>query len=49
MSSFEQKRNKQVFEIIVILKIIYIILSMIAISGFYNFNKESNNLCLLQY
>ena len=47
MSSFEQKRNKQVFEIIVILKIIYIILSMIAISGFYNFNKESNNVILI--
>ena len=47
MSGFEQKRNKQVFEIIVILKIIYIILSMIAISGFYNFNKESNNVILI--
>ena len=47
MSCFEQKRNKQVFEIIVILKIIYIILSMIAISGFYNFNKESNNVILI--
>lgn len=43
MSSFEQKRNKQVFEIIVILKIIYIALSMIAISSEYNFKKEAIN------
>ena len=43
MSSFEQKRNKQVFEIIVILKIIYIVLSMIAISSEYNFKKDVIN------
>ncbi len=43
MSSFEQKRNKQVFEIIVILKIIYIALSMIAISSVYNFKNDTIN------
>ncbi|WP_286312071.1 diguanylate cyclase [Romboutsia ilealis] len=47
MSSFEQKRNKQVFEIIVILKIIYIALSMIAISSAYNFKKEIINVVLV--
>ena len=47
MSSFEQKRNKQVFEIIVILKIIYIALSMIAISSAYNFKKEIINVVLM--
>ena len=47
MSSFEQKRNKQVFEIIVILKIIYIALSMIAISSSYNFKKEIINVVLM--
>lgn len=44
MSSFEQKRNKQVFEIIVILKIIYIALSMIAISSTYKFKKETTDI-----
>ena len=47
MSSFEQKRNKQVFEIIVILKIIYIALSMIAILSAYNFKKEIINVVLM--
>lgn len=40
MITFEQKRNKQVFDIIVILKVIYIVLSMIAISSVYTFKKE---------
>lgn len=44
MSSFEQKRNKQVFEIIVILKIIHIALSMIAISSTYKFKKETTDI-----
>lgn len=43
MINFEKKRNKQVFEIIVILKIIYIVLSMIAISSEYNFKKDVIN------
>lgn len=47
MSSFEQKRNKQVFEIIVILKIIYIILSMISISSFFNLKNEIISLVLM--
>ena len=47
MSSFEQKRNKQVFEIIVILKIIYIALSMIALLSAYNFKKEIINVVLM--
>ncbi len=47
MSSFEQKRNKQVFEIIVILKIIYIILSMISISSFLNLKSEIRSLVLM--
>ena len=42
MSIFEQKRNKQVFEIIVILKIIYIILSMIQFSKVKKRNKKFN-------
>ena len=47
MSSFEQKRNKQVFEIIVILKMIYIILSMISIASFFNLKKEIRSLVLM--
>ena len=47
MSSFEQKRNKQVFEIIVILKMIYIILSMIPIASFFNLKKEIRSLVLM--
>ncbi len=40
MSSFEQKRNKQVFEIIVMLKIVYIILGMISIASFFNVSSD---------
>ncbi|HJG95817.1 MAG TPA: diguanylate cyclase [Romboutsia timonensis] len=47
MSSFEQKRNKQVFEIIVILKMIYIILSMIPIASFFNLKNEIRSLVLM--
>ena len=47
MSIFEQKRNKQVFEIIVILKIIYIILSMIPISSFLKLKSEIKSLILM--
>ena len=47
MSIFEQKRNKQVFEIIVILKIIYIILSMIPISSFIKLKSEIKSLILM--
>ena len=47
MSSFEQKRNKQVFEIIVILKMIYIILSMISIASFFNLKNEIRSLVLM--
>ena len=47
MSIFEQKRNKQVFEIIVILKIIYIILSMIPISSFLKLKSEIKSLILI--
>ena len=47
MSSFEQKKNKQVFEIIVILKMIYIILSMISIASFFNLKKEIRSLVLM--
>ena len=47
MSSFEHKRNKQVFEIIVTLKIIYIILTMIAILSSYDFKIEITDFVLM--
>lgn len=46
MNNFENKRNKEVFEIIVILKIIYIALSMITILSTYKFGKELMHIIL---
>ncbi|MGL6105233.1 GGDEF domain-containing protein, partial [Romboutsia sp.] len=40
MGSFEQQRNKKLFEIITILKLIYIILSMVGIWSAFEFDKK---------
>lgn len=47
MGSFEQKRDKKVFEIVIMLKLIYISLSMVAISSSYDFDKQIKSAILM--
>lgn len=47
MSSFDQKRNKRVFEIIVMLKIIYLILGMISIASFFRVSNDIRHIVLI--
>lgn len=47
MSNFDQVRNKKVFEIIVILKVIYIVLSLIAILSYLSPKKNEENILII--
>ena len=43
MQNFDKKRNKKVFEIIVILKVIYVISSLLAIASFVTFEEQAKD------
>ena len=47
MSNFDQKRNKKVFEIIVMLKIIYIVLSLIPLSSLLKLKNDIKSILLI--
>ncbi|MCR8745340.1 diguanylate cyclase [Romboutsia lituseburensis] len=47
MSNFDQVRNKKVFEIIVVLKVIYIILSLIAILSYLSPKMDEKNIIII--
>lgn len=47
MNSFDYKRNKKVFEIIVILKIIYIVSSLLAIASFYELERKTQSIIVM--
>ena len=47
MGNFDQKRNKKVFEIIVMLKIIYIVLSLIPLSSLLKLKNDIKSILLI--
>ncbi|HSQ88044.1 diguanylate cyclase [Romboutsia sp.] len=47
MSNFDQIRNKKVFEVIVVLKVIYMILSIVAILSFLSPKMNVNNIIII--